>query len=300
MSNNNIPLYNHTRKETIKGDNFGVAVGALEIGGAGVYELVGGFWDESLGGKRKVCLSSLGVGDVIDAAVSEMEGTFQLDPSDHFGSCRYTLEAAQGEDGPMILTIKTRKGEKIAELKGDSEGFGEAFCENKKGHLYVSPSEHQNIVVIEGDSSLKSLKFELDDHKVTKNQPFDGIHAEDNADNPNTLKIDVKAGRKGSSSCAGFYKDFVDGKTNNMMHTRGGNVKPDKLNFAFTGVLSIEYGNGVVNSYNICLGQGHHGTENNWHFASEDLESAKNHKSGDLGDFHISCDGSYTFKVKRK
>lgn len=273
---------------------FGGASGSVTLVGAGLFDLEGIFIEVGTTGSRAIHLHSMRFGDVVDGSESELEGCFYEDPAKHLGKCYYSLEEADDDVGVMVLTIKGKdKSTKIARLEGPSEGFGEAFVTNKKGHLHVHPSEHNNYVKFKGNSSIDSISFELDEYIVTKDQPFDGIHPELESGNANKLDIDVKAGRKGSSDCADFYKDFVGNDSKYMMHTRGGNVHPSKLNFAFTGTLYI---NNIA--FEVCIGQGHDGSYNNWHLCSKDMDSSSNHKSGDLGAFHLSQDGSNTFEVK--
>ena len=272
--------------------------GSVTLVGAGLYDLEGFFAAGLLSGERTLHLHSMRLGDVIDGSESELEGRFFCDPNDHTGVCYYTLEEVDGEEGVMVLTIKAKdKEQEICRLEGLSEGFGEAFVTNKKGHLHVHPSEHNNLVRFEGDSSISNISFELDDHIVSKGEPFDGIHwdhDEQQQDKENHLTIDVKAGRHNSEDCGSFYRNSVGDETARMMHTLGGSGDPDKLNFAFTGTLYID-----DDSYDVCIGQGHHGAYDNWHLASFSLNAAKNHKSGTLGNYKLEPSGSHTFKVKK-
>ena len=276
--------------------NLGGAMGKVSTNGVGIYDLEGSFYDVQLSDMEKVHLHSLGFGEVIDTSSSYVAGAFYENPKDYLGTCRFSLEEISFDFGLIKLTILSKdKTVKIAQLYGMSKGFGEAFVKNKKGHLHIKPSEHTNKVKFIGDSSIDKISFELDDHIVTEDQPFDGIHADLINDKSNELEIDVKAGRKGSKDCAKFFNNSVGNSNDYMMHTDGGSSKPDELNFAFTGTLIIN-----DQAFEISLGQGHHYNENNWHLASYELKPTSHHKSGNLGDFHISTSGSYTFHVKVK
>lgn len=284
-----------TMKEKQENKERGISAGVLTLFGAGLYDLEGIFLDEDLKGKREVYLHSMRFGEVIDGSESEMIGIFYLDAASHAGACKYSIQEVDVEEGVMELTIKTKDKKIIARFTGPSEGFGEVFVENKKGHLFVHPSEHENKVNLLGDSTISRITFELDNHIVTEGQPFDGIDVQLVNDNENQLCIDVKAGRHGSDACASFYTSFVNGESKHMMHTRGGSNVPSKLNFAFTGTLYIdEY------KFEVCLGQGKRNSYNNWHLASTNLTGSSNNKSGNLGPFHITTADSENFKITRK
>ncbi len=274
------------------------ATGIVTLLGAGIYDLEGVFVDPALTKSgvivQKVYLRSTRVGDVFDASASQVVGNFFVAPSNYVGACRYSLEDADLEEGEMELTIRSKNSETIiARFVGPSEGIGEAFVKHKKGHLHVEPSEHENNVYFKGDGSITSIGFELEDHIVSKKQPFDGITWK--AINDNKLKIDVKAGRHKTEPCANFYKNFVNNNKKNMMHSRGGDAAPKELNFAFTGVLTI---NGKP--FNVCIGQGRTSDHNNWHLASPDLSASDDNKKGKLGgEFQISTVDSQYFNIKK-
>jgi hypothetical protein len=269
---------------------------SVSIIGAGLYDLEGYFFDVSLKGEERVHLHSTRLGNVVDAAESELTGEFDVTISNYIGACKYSLEEVEDGAGEMELTIFSKDGKKVlGTFIGASEGFGEAFVIRKKGHLHVHPSEHNNIVEFIGDSSIKKIAFELDEFVHTKGQPYHGVHWDIIDNKENQLKIDAKAGRKNSKNCADFFNDSVGNSNDYMMHTDGGSSKPSELNFAFTGILYID-----DQEFEISLGQGHHGAYNNWFLASFDMKPTKHHKSGDLGKFHISTDGSNKFKVKKK
>jgi|GEM_PF-2521695 len=149
---------------------------------------------------------------------------------------------------------------------------------------------HDNDIVFEGQSGIGKMNFQfIGDYCVSDNEPFDGVKVSTGE----TLTITVKAGRHNSSRCASFFSSAVNGNQSHMMHSRGGDNKPKELNFAVKGTLKIN-----DKEYDVVLGQGHHGNNNNWHIASFKLTADKDGKSGNLGAFRITqSDDSYTFKV---
>jgi hypothetical protein len=79
-----------------------------------------------------------------------------------------------------------------------------------------------------------------------------------------------------------------------MIHTLGGDHIPKELNFSIKGKLSI---NDTV--FDICLGQGHTDSKNNWHLASPDINSDTNGKNGVIGGkYRLSQDGSHSLIVQ--
>lgn len=148
------------------------------------------------------------------------------------------------------------------------------------------PTIRENEFIFNKGTNISSISFQLEDHIITDNQPWDGVTF-----NSTTGVFLVKAGRKGSTKCADWYKKFVNSESKHMIHTEGGSHKPDELNFAFQGILTI---NGFV--CHICIGQGHYGTTNNWHIASKLISADSNGKNGAIG-FSLNQNGSHSFDL---
>jgi hypothetical protein len=272
------------------------AVGYVTVLGIGVYYLSARFLGDIVGSGKEIHLKADGLGEFVDASFSEMAGFFYVDPSAHIGRCYYTLEDFEVEEGMMRLVIYgSDKETRIGAFYGLSEGFGEAYAHKKKASLSTWPSVYENKVKFIGNSTVSSITFLPHDHIVTKGQPFDGIAVAPINGHNNEIEIDFKSGRKGSKECADFFNATVNGDEAHMIHTERGSNKPGELNFAFNGTLTI---NGQA--FEICLGQGHYLTTNNWHLAATSLDADGNGKNGNLGKFRLEQDGSHTFKVSVK
>ncbi|MFM2486596.1 hypothetical protein [Celerinatantimonas yamalensis] len=149
---------------------------------------------------------------------------------------------------------------------------------------------HDNEFLFEAQPSDLAISFTYgNDYIVSDGQPFDGVTTKSVSD---VLTITIKAGRHGTSRCADWFNSSVDGDYSRMIHTGGGDNKPHDLNFAIKGVLDI---NGT--SFNICLGQGHQGSKNNWHLASDKLTADENAKNGTLGEYRLSQSDTHQFIV---
>ncbi len=123
---------------------------------------------------------------------------------------------------------------------------------------------HDNYVDFDG---VTAVSFELEHYSISSGQPFDGV----SASGPQTL--DVRAGRHGSSGPAADFGAGLD--ILNVMGLKTAwphlTMLPDDLNFAVFGNLTLEFTDPDDNSTTVTstctrvrLGQGHHGTDNNW------------------------------------
>lgn len=149
---------------------------------------------------------------------------------------------------------------------------------------------HDNEFLFEAQTSDLTISFTYgNDYIVSDGQPFDGVTTKSVNE---LLTITVKAGRQGTSRCADWFNSSVDGAYSRMIHTLGGDNKPKHLNFAIKGELVI---NGT--SFNICLGQGHHDSRNNWHLASDKMTADENAKNGTLGEYRLSKSDKHKFIV---
>ncbi len=114
-------------------------------------------------------------------------------------------------------------------------------------------TEHDNWVYLESYMWDASISFNLTDHSITGGQPWGGVISGKPDMN---WGIDARAGRKGSNGPAGWFRD----RASNATYTGGGSGNwPSKLNFAFSGTITID-----GNSYNIVIGQGSSFSSNNW------------------------------------
>lgn len=270
------------------------AEGELTVVGVGVYTMLGAFYDTG-DPLKGIGFSSTGVGNIVDASESEMGGTFHVNPNDYVGACEYSLEEI--DEGMVRLTLwSANSSVKIATLEGASEGLGEAFTKKKKGSLYILPKGHNNIVSFTGDSTIKTLTFDLTEEIVSSGGNYYGVAYSHQNGNTNELSIDFEVESDESQACADWFNESVGNKEAHMIHTEHGDNMPKVLYFAFKGVLTI---NG--DSFHITLGQGEYVfAGRNWHLASIELDADKNGKNGNLGKYRLEQDGSNTFKVKVK
>lgn len=156
-------------------------------------------------------------------------------------------------------------------------------------------TEHNNEFQFQAQTSDIKLNFVYaNDYIVSDGQPFSGVKTSSAGD---TLTITIKAGRHGTARCADWFDSFVSGQYSRMIHTLGGDNKPDKLNFAIKGTLTID-----GEEFSICLGQGHHDSNNNWHLASNSITADENAKNGTIGTkthYRLSQSGTYKFIVSK-
>jgi hypothetical protein len=280
------------------------ALGDLSLGGVAVYGLACGFI--ALDKHPLVALTSFGFGDVIDLSNSELEGQFFGNPKNYMGRCHYTLKEFDVEAGLLELTIRHREGgEPIGRFQGPSEGFGEAYVTNKKGHLSVETKEHDNRVEIKGDSGtgIKDLQFQLEDECIADGQPYDGVDAcYTSKTTKHELTIDVKCGRndKYGKTAAQFFNDGIGNDANHLVgdptDTRTARHLPFKVNFAIRGTLSID-----GTDYDVCFAQYHSGAFNPWFFGSRSLVGdPRKMTDGTLGGaYAVKASGYSSFKITR-
>jgi hypothetical protein len=269
------------------------ATGLLGNGGFLFYELGAIFDVVQPNVVKQIRFHSEGFGDDFDLSASEMVGFFSKTVDKLVGKCTFNLETFDVEEGAILFQNDIQVGE----FTGDSEGLGEAYFHHRKGKLTVpNTKSHNNKLIFECGSGIESMSFIYgNQYSITDGQPWGEVESAfsyNKKEKRNELKIDVGAGRKASKKPATFYNSFVNSNTNQMIRTRGGDNVPKELNFAFNGILKI---NGE--SFNVCIGQGHYKTHNNWHIASDSLSSSSPFLQGNLGKYQLKSDGSYGFKV---
>jgi hypothetical protein len=117
----------------------------------------------------------------------------------------------------------------------------------------VDVTQHDNWVYLEPWQWNPTLAYAQDDHSITSGQPWGGV----STGQPDLdWGIDVKAGRKGSSSPAAWFRSHASAAT----CTADCNTDwPADLNFAIKGTITID-GHG----YPVTIGQGSTFGKNNW------------------------------------
>lgn len=151
---------------------------------------------------------------------------------------------------------------------------------------------HDNDINFNKGRGITTLGFVYsNEYIVSEGQPFD-TKIDVNEKNNKTI-ITIKAGCHGTKECAEWLKKYVGEDDIHMVHTLGGDSSPDKLNFAIKGQLTI---NG--HKFDVCIGQGHNSSGNNWHIASVSIEADADNKNCEIGDgIRMTQDGSHGFEL---
>ena len=127
-------------------------------------------------------------------------------------------------------------------------------------------------------SGVQYLSFTELSYSITSGQPYGGASGSVK-DGLKSAKIVVKAGRKGSSDVASWFKSEVgDGKA---VAARSLNPLPGKLNFAVAGTLVIRIGDQNTVCDNVIVAQGHAGSYNDWWIGGPYMKTAKISNSTD-------------------
>lgn len=157
---------------------------------------------------------------------------------------------------------------------------------------------HDNeIFFYSGDSDVTSISFGYgNEYDVTEGEPFKSVKMKGNG--TDRLTITARAGRKKSYLPARWWCDQVNNDGTKMIHTANRDYRPDELNFAFKGTLTINGAN-----FDIGLGQGNYMSKNNWFLNSDSLVAANNNKSGTVTNgsnaYKISQHATNSFLVKK-
>jgi hypothetical protein len=107
-------------------------------------------------------------------------------------------------------------------------------------------------------NEFSSVTFSSNQYSITGGQPWGGVSTSygDDIQGAGSMVITVQAGRKDTIAPAHFFAANADIFLGDDAMSSG---LPSELNFAFTGVLTL---NG--DSYNIVIGQGSNAEGNNW------------------------------------
>lgn len=144
----------------------------------------------------------------------------------------------------------------------------------------TATTEHDNDVFF-ALPGLESVTFTETGHDITSDQPYSGATA--STPESGRGQITVKAGRKGSSDVADWFKTQVaSGQT---LACDSKDTFPDKLNFAVEGTLKMTVGGDEITCDNVIVAQGHFGTNNNWWMGGPDMQGVHVSVSGVTGQF---------------
>lgn len=144
-----------------------------------------------------------------------------------------------------LLTVNSYKGN-----TGAYEVFDSFTVVKDRSAAYI----HDNIVEFIRYVSLSNITYNYNgQNSITSGQPWGGLST---SESEGSCTIDARAGRKGSSGPARWFKD----RASVAMSTSGSwGAWPNDLNFAFDGSLIID-----GNSYQLVVGQGNDSAHNNW------------------------------------
>lgn len=110
-------------------------------------------------------------------------------------------------------------------------------------------------------AGISDVTFVLNDYSITTNQPWDGISTKKQSESQ--WVITARAGRKGSSDVADWFRKKTDGGL--VAGCDSYDITPTDLNFAFLGDLSFKRNGKNLTIFNVTLGQGHNSKgRNNW------------------------------------
>ncbi|MEH6532404.1 MAG: flagellin [Photobacterium frigidiphilum] len=153
-------------------------------------------------------------------------------------------------------------------------------------------SKNQVIFTFSGQAANQQVDFIVTDSRIKKDKIIDsGKISVSGGKGKLTLTVDVS--RNGNKDVASWYKSSVNSNTCHMVHTARGSNSPEKLNFAVKGTLSIG-----SQCFDVCIGQGHYATTNNWHMAGNTISARANNKSAYLDNIYfITTSGSDKFNV---
>ena len=82
------------------------------------------------------------------------------------------------------------------------------------------------------------MKFDVEDHSITSGQPWEGVT--DIKCSQAECEMTVRAGRKGSSDVANWFKDAIG--QGSAIACSSIDSLPGKLNFAFVGNMEFDFG----------------------------------------------------------
>jgi len=127
--------------------------------------------------------------------------------------------------------------------------------------------EHDNDVYLH-TNGLTSCGFKVSAYKITSGQPYNGVEV---SGSDGKCTITIKAGRKGSSEVANWFKQRVD--SGNAIACDSSGPLPDELNFAVQGTLTLTQGETTTSCDNMIVAQGNFTTVNNWWLGGSDVKS---------------------------
>ncbi len=120
-------------------------------------------------------------------------------------------------------------------------------------------------------SGVQYFSFAESGHSITSGQPYGGASGSVKS-GLKSVQIVVKAGRKGSSGPAEWFKSQVgNGK---VIASRSWSSLPRDLNFAVEGTMVIRIGDQNTTCDDVIVAQGHTGSYNDWWIGGPFMKTA--------------------------
>ena len=120
-------------------------------------------------------------------------------------------------------------------------------------------------------TGVQNFAFQSSEHSIHSKQPWAGVSSGVSSPGAQAFIL-VKAGRKGSSAVAGWFKERVGGGQTLVCNSRGN--MPGELNFAVKGTMTFDVAGQTISCPNILIGQGHYATANNWWIGGPQMTGA--------------------------
>ncbi|MBR9972197.1 hypothetical protein [Magnetospirillum sulfuroxidans] len=140
----------------------------------------------------------------------------------------------------------------------------------------LAATQHDNEVFF-AIAGVTQFQFSETAHSITSGQPYGGTTSNVSKSGAQA-RIVVKAGRKGSSSVANWFKTQVAAGQTLACDSKG--TFPDALNFAVQGTLTMTVGDKTITCQDVLVAQGHFGTTNNWWMGGPNMQGAHVSLSG--------------------
>jgi hypothetical protein len=131
-------------------------------------------------------------------------------------------------------------------------------------------TQHDNQMYI-AIAGVTAFNFVQTGYSITSGQPYGGTSASV-SNSCAQAQITVKAGSKGSTSVAQWFKTQVGAGQTLVCDTKG--TFPNDLNFAVQGTMTMTVGGKNITCDGVIVAQGNFATVNNWWMGSPTMKDA--------------------------